>query len=164
MVAIPSGQQIKNAITDAVPKVRAVPIIANIERILQPVTDFIRGNPIVSTAIVGAGTTGLIAGAAIIRKRRKAPKKKAKRKKVPKRKKKARRRKKKTKAQLRNMRLKNLAKARRARRKGKKRIIRGRGLGTHEIRHSGRSTKGKFKVVKFKDKRTGKIVRFKARR
>jgi hypothetical protein len=37
-------------------------------------------------------------------------------------------------------------------------------LGTREIKHSGRSTKGKMKVVSFRDKRTGKMVRFKARR
>lgn len=127
-----------------IPKVRGVPIVANIERILQPATDFIRGNPIVSTAIVGAGTTGLVAAVALVKRARKPTKKvrkKAKRKKPVK--KRARRKRK---------------------RKAKRRIIRGRGLGTHEIRHSGKSTKGKFKLVSFRDKKTGKMVRFKARR
>lgn len=148
-----------------IPKARGVPIVANIERILQPVTDFIRGNPIVSTAIVGAGTTGLVVAVAGIKRARKAPKKKrkkAKKKAAPKRRKS---RKKKTKAQIKRQRLRNLKKARRARKKGKRRrIVRGRGLGTHEIKHSGKSTKGKFKLVKFRDKRTGKMVSFKARR
>jgi hypothetical protein len=149
-----------------IPKFRGSPIVANVERIFQRTTDFIRGNPIVSTASVGAGVTGLIATAAIIKglRRKKKAKKKGKRrvKKSVKR-----RGKKKTKAQIKAMRLRNLVKARRARRKGgrrKRKIIRGRGLGTREIRHSGKSTKGKFKLVSFRDKRTGKMVRFKARK
>lgn len=152
---------------EKLPKVRGLPIFSSIERILQPATDFIRGNLLVSTASVGAGVTGLIAGAAIVRARRKKAKKK---KKAPKRKKivkrKPRKRKKKTKAEIKRQRLRNLAKARRARKKvsRKRRIIRGPGLGTREIRHSGKSTKGKFKVVSFRDKRTGKMVRFKARK
>lgn len=143
--------------------------MANVERILQPTTDFIRGNPIVSTAAVGAGVTGLVAGAAVIRRRSKKTKKK-KAKKTTKRSTKKRTRKKRSKAELKRIRLKNLAKARRARKSGKRRskskrkIIRGRGLGSKEIRHSGRSTKGKFKIVQFRDKKTGKMVRFKARR
>lgn len=69
--------------------------LTNIERITQPVTDFIRGNPIVSTAAIGAGTTGLIAAVAVVR-RRKAKKRVAKRKKrrVAKRKKPTRKKKK----------------------------------------------------------------------
>lgn len=145
----------------AIPKIRKIPIVTNIERILQPVTDFIRGNPIVSTAAVGAGVTGLATAITVIKKRAK-PRKKTKRR-VTKRRV-TRRKKKKTKAQIKRCRLRNLAKARRARKRGKKRIIRGRGLGTREIKHSGKSTKGKFKLVSFRDKRTGKMVRFKARK
>jgi len=145
-------------------------VVLNIERILQPVTDFIRGNPIVSTAVVGAGVTGLTAAVAVVRRRKKA-KKKTTKKKVKRRrttrKKTTRKRKKKTKAQIKRIRLKNLAKARRARKSGRRstrKIIRGRGLGRGEIKHSGKSTRGKFKVVSFRDKRTGKMVRFKARK
>lgn len=145
-----ADQTIKNVLTQFIPKVRGSPIVANIERILQPVTDFIRGNPIVSTAIVGAGTTGLVAAVAAVRR---APKKKAKKKKA----KKPRKRKPKKRKAPRK-------RKRKAPRKRRKRIIRGRGLGTHEIRHSGKSTKGKFKMVSFIDKRTGKRVRFKARK
>jgi len=107
------------------PTIRGAPILANVERVLQPVTDFIRGNPIVSTAAIGVGTTGLIAGAAIIRKSRKR-KKAAKRKKTS-RKRAAPRRKgrKRTKAQIKKIRLKNLKKARAAR-KSRKRHVRGR--------------------------------------
>lgn len=47
-------------------------ILTSLDRITQPISDFIRGNPIVSTAALGIGTTGLIATAAtIIRKRKK---------------------------------------------------------------------------------------------
>lgn len=57
-------------------------ILTSLDRITAPVTDFIRGNPIVSTAAVGIGTTGLIAGiAAVTRIRRKRKKAKAKPKK-----------------------------------------------------------------------------------
>jgi hypothetical protein len=160
-------QLIRNVLQTSIPKVRGIPIVANIERILQPVTDFVRGNPIVSTATIGAGTTGLIAAVAGVRAARKRTTKKKAAKKTTRRKT-TRKRKKKTKAEVRRVRLRNLAKARRARgtrkRSGKRKIIRGRGLGTHEIRHSGKSTKGKMKLVSFRDKRTGKMVRFKARR
>jgi len=50
-------------------------LITNFTRITQPISDFIRGNPIVSTAAIGAGTTGLILGATTLVKRRKARKK-----------------------------------------------------------------------------------------
>jgi len=60
-------------------------ILTALDRITQPVTDFIRGNPIVSTAAIGIGTTGLVLGAvSAVRKRRK--KKAAKRKRVSKKK------------------------------------------------------------------------------
>lgn len=145
---------IESAISKLIPKIKGSPIFSSAERIFQPITDFIRGNPIVSTASVGAGVTGLVAGIAVVKRLRKKPKKKAKRKKKrspKKRKKKVRRRSKR-------------ACPKRRRRKTKRKIIRGRGLGTKEIRHSGKSTKGKFKVVSFRDKRTGKMVRFKAKR
>jgi len=119
-------------------------ILANIERVLQPVTDFIRGNPIVSTAAIGIGTAGLVAAATTIRRRKKS--KKRKKRKVSKRRKR-----------------RKSVRVRKKKRK-KRRIIRGRGLGSKEIRHSGKGTKGKFKIVSFRDKRTGKMVRFKARK
>jgi len=57
-------------------------ILTTLDRITAPVTDFIRGNPIVSTAAVGIGTTGLITGiAAVTRVRRKRKKAKASKKK-----------------------------------------------------------------------------------
>jgi len=64
---------------ELIPKSIRSAILVNIERITQPITDFIRGNPIVSTAAIGIGTTGLIAGATTLVRRRKA-KKAAKRK------------------------------------------------------------------------------------
>jgi len=151
---------------ELIPRIRGSPIVSSIERIFQPITDFIRGNPIVSTASIGAGITGLIAGAAIIRKVRKKGKSAKKRKKKTKATRKTRRKGKRTKAEVRAMRLRNLAKARRARKTGKKkrRIIRGPGLGFGEIKHSGRSTKGKMKLVSFRNKKTGKMVRFKVRK
>jgi hypothetical protein len=152
-------------LSQAIPKLRSTPLVINIERILQPATDFVRGNPIVSTAIVGAGTTGLATAIAVTRRARSSRKKRTTKKKSTKKRKTTRTRKKRTKAEIKAMRLKNLAKARRARKKGssKRRIIRGRGLGRGEIKHSGRGTKGKHKVVKFRGK-DGKIVRFKARK
>lgn len=51
------------------------------DRITQPVADFIRGNPLVATAAIGIGTTGLIAGIAGIFKRRKKKRKAAARRK-----------------------------------------------------------------------------------
>lgn len=57
-------------------------ILTALDRITAPVTDFIRGNPIVSTAAVGIGTTGLITGiAAVTRVRKKRKKAKARPKK-----------------------------------------------------------------------------------
>ena len=68
-----------------IPKGTRSAILTQIERITQPVTDFIRGNPIVSTAAIGIGTTGLVTGIArVVRGRRK--KKKVKRRKVRRRK------------------------------------------------------------------------------
>lgn len=46
-------------------------ILTSLDRITANVTDFIRGNPLVSTAAIGIGTTGLIAGVAAVRKIRK---------------------------------------------------------------------------------------------
>ncbi len=124
------------------PSVKDSGLLTNFQRITQPTTDFIRGNPIVSTAAIGIGTTGLIAGAiTAIRKRRKTKRAKAKvkKRKAPKKK-----------------------NGRRVKRKvGKRRIIRGRGLGRGEIKHSGRGTKG-TKFVSFTTK-DGKRVRFKVK-
>ena len=58
-------------------------IVTSFERITQPVTDFIRGNPIISTAALGIGTTGLFAGIATVGRRK--AKKKTRRKAVKKR-------------------------------------------------------------------------------
>lgn len=104
------------------PKNLASELTNPIERITQQVTDFIRGNPLVSTAVVGIGTTGLIASAtSLFRKRRKKAKVKKKRKKVSGRRVRVKRRgKKKSAAQIRRVRLRNLAKARRAKRTGKR--------------------------------------------
>ena len=64
-----------------IPKVRGAPLVVNIERILQPATDFIRGNPIISTAIIGAGTSGLVTAIAVTRGARRSTTAKARRKK-----------------------------------------------------------------------------------
>lgn len=63
-------------------------IITSLERITQPVTDFIRGNPLVSTAVVGIGTTGLITGIAAVGRRAAKRKRKAVKKRVTRRKRK----------------------------------------------------------------------------
>jgi len=155
-----------------IPRIRKAIDETNFERITQPVTDFIRGNPIVSGVVLGSGAalstlaTASIVKRVVSRKKRKKTKKrptaKRKRKVTGKRRKRSRKR---SKADLRKLRLRNLAKARRVRKRGgRRKIIRGPGLGTREIRHSGKSTKGKFKVVSFRDKRTGKLVRFKAKK
>ena len=114
-------------------------ILTNFGRINQAVTDFIRGNPIVSTALIGIGTTGLVIGAkSIITRRRKAKKRKATRRKA------------------------TTTKKRRKKRTGvKRRIIRGRGLGRGEIKHSGKGTRG-TKLVSFRTA-SGKLVRFKVK-
>lgn len=57
-------------IQDFIPKLRGFSVVANAERIFQSTTDFVRGNPIVSTASVGAGITGLVIAGATIRKLR----------------------------------------------------------------------------------------------
>lgn len=119
-------------------------LLTSLDRITQRATDFIRGNPIVSTAAIGIGTTGLIAGVASVarkRKKKRTTKKRKAKRRAPTRKRKTAKR-----------------------RTKKRRIIRGRGLGTHEIRHSGKKTKGKFKVVSFRNKKTGKMVRFKVKK
>ncbi len=143
---------------DLIPRARIQ--AAKITSVFGPGIEFIRSNPLVPTAALATG--GLVAVAVVARKKRRKRKAAVKRKKAaPKR-----RGRKKTQAQIKAARLRNLAKARRVRKagKGKRRIIRGRGLGTHEIKHSGRSTKGKFKLVSFRNKKTGKMVRFKVRK
>ena len=67
------------------------PIHTNFERLTGKVTDFIRGNPLVSTAAVGLGTTGLAAGVAVIRKKRRKTKRKKTRKRTSKKRKTKRR-------------------------------------------------------------------------
>lgn len=111
-----ASDDFQTALQKFIPKVRGVPIVANIERVLQPATDFIRGNPIVSTAAIGAGVTGLVAGVAAIVRRRKAPKRKIKRKKVKKKTKRGRRRDR----MFRSKQKHELAYVRRKRRAGKK--------------------------------------------
>jgi len=66
------------ALNELIPKSTKSNIVANIDRILQPATDFIRGNPLVSTAAIGLGTTGLVAGAATLARRKKTSTKKKK--------------------------------------------------------------------------------------
>ena len=152
-----------------IPKLKQTFTKTNFERITQPVTDFIRGNPIISGVALGTGgSLSTLAVAGVVKRRTARKKKKKSTKKRSKRRaptKRRRRTKKRTQAQIRAMRLRNLKKARASRRGGKRRrVIRGRGLGTHEIKHSGRSTKGKMRVVSFRNKKTGKMVRFKTRR
>ena len=53
-------------------------VFSSLDRITQRSTDFIRGNPILSTALVGIGTSGLVVATAVIR--RKVKKRKAKKK------------------------------------------------------------------------------------
>lgn len=67
-----------SSLKQLIPAAKKSTIVANIDRILQPVTDFVRGNSIVSTASVGAGVTGLVTAVAVVRKKKKAKKKKAK--------------------------------------------------------------------------------------
>jgi len=50
---------------------RGATILSSLQRITQPLTDFIRGNPLVSTAAVGIGITGLAAVATTVRRRKK---------------------------------------------------------------------------------------------
>lgn len=118
-----------------IPKSTRTDILTSLDRITQPITDFIRGNPIVSTAVIGIGTTGLVTGAAAV-VRRKARKKKKK---------------------------KSVKKKRRAKstKKRKRKIIRGKGLGRSEIKHSGKGTRG-TKFVSFTTK-SGQKVRFKVK-
>lgn len=139
---------------ELLPKLRAIR-----GETLGPGIDFLRRNVVTSTVALGAGVTGLIATAAVVRSKRRKAKATVKRKKA----KSKRRGRKKTAAEIRAMRLRNLAKARRARKTGtkKRRIIRGPGLGRGEIKHSGKGTKG-TKLVKFRTK-SGKIVTFKVK-
>ena len=98
------------------PKDKASEFVNTIERLQQRVTDFIRGSPIVSTAVVGIGTTGLIAAATTLVRRKRKKKASVRRKRSVKR----RVGKKRSKASVRRVRLRNLAKARRAKRTGRK--------------------------------------------
>lgn len=54
-------------------------ILTSLGRITQTIPDFIRGNPIVSTALIGIGTTGLVLGAKAVAVRRKKKKTTARR-------------------------------------------------------------------------------------
>jgi len=99
------------------PKDKSSELVNTLERLSQRTTDFIRGNPLVSTAAVGIGVTGLVASATSIFKRRRKKKTSVRKRKSVKRPSK-RRGKKKTKAQIKRQRIRNLVKARRAR--GKK--------------------------------------------
>jgi len=56
-------------------------ILTQLDRITQRGTDFFRANPIVSTATIGAGLTGLAVAVSTIRKRTKKKKRKKKAKK-----------------------------------------------------------------------------------
>ncbi len=100
------------------PKDKSSELVNVLERLGGRVTDFIRGNPIISTAAIGIGTTGLVAAAITRVKKRKKRSPTAKRKKRKTTRRAPRRRKKKTKAQIKRQRIRNLVKARRAR--GKK--------------------------------------------
>ena len=78
------------------PKNLSSELVNPLERITQRVTDFIRGNPLVSTAAVGIGTTGIVAAAVTaIRSRRKkrAAKRRVKKRKVSRKRVKVRRKK-----------------------------------------------------------------------
>jgi len=97
------------------PKDISSELVNPLERIGARVSDFIRGNPLVSTAAVGIGTTGIVAAAVTAVRRRRARKKTTRKRKSVKRRT-TRKRKKKTKAQIRRTRLRNLAKARSAKR------------------------------------------------
>lgn len=105
---------------------------------ISSITQFVRINPIVSGAAVGAGI--LAAGIAIrqVVRRRKAKRKTIKRRKATKRN-----------GRKRKSRVK------------RRRIIRGRGLGRGEIRHSGKGTRG-TKLVSFRTK-SGQLVKFKVK-
>lgn len=98
---------------------RFTDLLIGLERITQPVTDFIRGNPIVSTAVVGIGTTGVVTAVARVRKRRKVKKKKAKKRK---RKRKAPRRRKAKKRRKVSKKRRRKVTHRRPRHKGHKRV------------------------------------------
>lgn len=62
-------------------------IRTSFERFAQPISDFIRTNPIISSAIVGVTSIGTVAGiAAVVRRRRKkrtATRRRVKRRKAP---------------------------------------------------------------------------------
>jgi len=62
-------------------------LFTSLDKITSPVTDFVRSNPLISTAIIGAGTAGLFATAVTIRKSRlKGKKAKVKKRRVTKKK------------------------------------------------------------------------------
>ena len=112
------------------------------QEISGTISEFIRTNPIITGAAFGGSVLGGLGLVQLVRRVRRRTTKPRKRRKTT--------RKRKARPGVRRVRSR------------KRKIIRGRGLGTHEIRHSGKSTKGKFKLVSFRDKRTGKMVRFKA--
>jgi len=124
-------------LNELVPRQMRTGFIGTLDRITSPVTDFIRGNPLVSTAAIGIGTTGLVTAVATIRRRKKRTALLRKRKsRTPKRKRK---------------------KARRVVKKGK------RGKAKRRTTHRSPRHKG-HKVVSFRNKKTGKMVRFLVRR
>lgn len=106
---------------------------------LNESTDFIRGNPITSGAV--AGGVGIFATQRIISSIRKKRKKKTT-----------------TKRRRKTTKRKTTSRVGKRRRSTKRKIIRGRGLGSHEVHHGRRKTK----LVSFKTKH-GKTVRFKVR-
>jgi len=76
-------------LNELVPRQVRSSFLTTLDRITSPVTDFIRGNPIVSTAAIGIGTTGLVTAVARIRRKKKAAKRKSR---TPKRRRKKARR------------------------------------------------------------------------
>lgn len=98
---------------------------------------FVKENPLLTGVGLAASVGGITAVTRVVKRRRKAKRKST------------RRRSKVTKSR-----------SRRTSRRGR-RIIRGRGLGRGEIRHSGKGTRG-TKVVRFRTKQ-GKMVSFKVK-
>ena len=109
---MPVHENILRNVQAIFPKDKSSELVNVLERLGGQVTDFIRGNPIVSTAAIGIGTTGLVAAAITRVKKRRKKTKTTRRKSVK------RRTKKKSKAAIKRQRIRNLVKARRAR--GKK--------------------------------------------
>lgn len=67
---------------DFIPRLKGANILSSFDRIQQRATDFFRANPILSSAAIGAGTSGLVvavAGIRKVKKRKKAKKRTKKR-------------------------------------------------------------------------------------